>query len=195
MKKIKQKLFEAFSIRLDEVQHGSGTSLNGNSARTCLKNPSELANALEINAELVKRLAFVVLAFKQKEELNMDKLDTYCTETYKLFFTLYPWAKMNPTVHKMLRHGVDIARQFPLSLAYFAEDAAESMHKIYKKNSVMHARQNSRANRLKDVFNRSVYLSDPLISSVYLKKRCEAQKQELPSEFLSLFKIDESDEV
>lgn len=172
---------------MDEVQHGSGTSLNGNSARKCFSDPSKIAKTLCIEEELVKRLAFVILAFKQKEGINLNKLEIYCTETYRLFFKHYPWAKLNPTVHKMLRHGVAIARQFPLSLAYFAEDAAESMHKYYRKNSILHARQNSRANRLKDVFNRSVDLSDPLISMIYLDKRCESRSKDLPSEFRSTF--------
>lgn len=187
MENIKQNLFKEFSVRVDEVQQGSGTSLNGNSARKCFSDPPKLAKALGIDEELVKRFAFVILAFKQKEGINLNKLETYCTETYKRFFNCYPWAKLNPTVHKMLRHGVAIARQFPLSLAYFAEDAAESMHKCYRKNSISHARQNSRANRLKDVFNRSVDLSDPVISMYYLEKRCEEKKSKiLPSEFRSL---------
>lgn len=184
---IHSKLFEEFSVRVDVVQHGSGTSMNGNSARKFFSDPPKLAKALGINEELVKRFAYSILAFKQKEGINLAKLETYCTETYKLYFSTYTWAKLNPTVHKMLRHGVAIAREFPLSLAYFAEDAAESMHKFYRKNSISHARQNSRANRLKDVFNRSVDLSDPLISMFYLDKRCESRNSDLPSEFISLF--------
>ena len=187
MQNIKWNLFNTFSVRVDEVQHGSGTSMNGNSARKCFSNPSKLAETLCINEELVKRLAFVVLAFKQKEGINLNKLEIYCTETYKHFFKIYPWAKLNPSVHKMLRHGVEIARKFPLSLAYFAEDAAESLHKCYRKNSISHARQNSRANRLKDVFNRSVDLSDPLISMYYVDKRSQSQSKDLPPEFRSLF--------
>lgn len=190
MDKIKANLFETFHVRIDEVQHGSGTSLNGNTARKCFKGPSTLANILGINEELVKRLAFTLLAFKQKEGVNMDHLERYCKETYKLFFEQYPWAKMNPSVHKMLRHGVDISQQFPLSLAYFAEDAAESMHKYYRKNSLAHARQSSRANRLLDVFNRAVDLSDPLISLIYLEDRRKQEKEDLPSEFISLFRIE-----
>lgn len=185
MDKIKANLFEAFSVRIDEVQHGSGTSLNGNIARKCFKEPLELAKILGINEDLVKRFAFIVLAFKQKEGVvNIDHLDKYCTETYTLFFKLYPMAKMNPSVHKMIRHGVSIAKQFPLSLAYFAEDAA--MHKFYRKNSISHARQNSKANRLLDVFNRAVDLSDPLVSTIYLEKRVKSIKVDLPSEFISL---------
>ncbi|KAJ6646173.1 hypothetical protein Bhyg_01384 [Pseudolycoriella hygida] len=188
---VKKKLWHAFSIRVGEVKHGSGTSLNGNTARTCFKDPLKVANVLGINADLVKRLSYIVLAFKQKQGLNLETLGKYCTETYKLFFKLYPWAKMNPSVHKMLRHGADIARNFPFSLAYFAEDSAESMHKYYRKNSVHHARQNSRANRLKDVFNRAVDMSDPLISMVNLEKRCKFHKEELPSEFVTIFGIND----
>lgn len=181
MERIKTNLFEAFSVRVDEVKHGSGTSLNGNSSRKCFKDPSALAKALGINEELVKRLSFILKAFNHKEGVNLEALEKYCTDTYKLFFELYPWAKMNPSIHKMLRRGVDIARKFPLSLAYFAEDAAESMHKCYKNDSIHHARQNSRENRLKDVFNRAVDMSDPLISTIFLEKRCKKQKENLPS--------------
>lgn len=195
MAKIRKRLFEKFYVRVDEVKHGSGTSLNGNTARTCFKDPSALANVLGINEDLVKRLSFVLIAFKRKEGVNLEILEKYCTETYKLFFELYPWAKINPSVHKLLRHGVDIARNFPLSLAYFAEDAAESMHKCYRKSSVYHARQNSRENRLKDVFNRAVDMSDPFISMIYLEKRIKTKKQPLPSEFISLFELtDDSDD-
>lgn len=194
MAKIRTKLFEQFYVRIDEVKHGSGTSLNGNSARTCFRDPSALAKVLGINEDLVKRLSYVLLAFKRKKSVNLDILQTYCTDTYKLFYELYPWAKLNPSVHKMLRHGVDIARNFPLSLAYFAEDAAESMHKCYRKSSLYHARQNSRENRLKDVFNRAVDMSDPLISTIYLEKRIKKNKP-LPSEFISLFELtDDSDD-
>lgn len=186
---IKEKLHDEFFIRIDEVQHGSGTSVNGNIARKCLKQSDTFAKALGINEDLVKRLSYIVLAFKQKENLNMDKLQQYCTETYQLYFKIYPWAKMNPTVHKMLRHGVAISRKFPFSLAYFAEDAAESMHKSYKLNSLHHARQNSRENRLKDIFNRAIDLSDPVFSMFYLDKRQKSNNDELPDDFVSLFEI------
>lgn len=187
MDEIVKKLFQAFSVRIDQVQHGSGTSLNGNTARKCLKDHAKLAKTLGINADLVKRLTFILLAFKQKDGVNLDSLEKYCKDTYKLFYELYPWAKLNPSVHKMLRHGVDISRQFPFSLAYFTEESAESMHKYYRKNSVSHARQCSRANRLMDVFNRAVDLSDPLISSIYLESRRKMEKDDLPLEFFHLF--------
>lgn len=135
MKRIQQAIFETFSVRIDVVQHGSGTSINGNAARKCLKDHATLASILNLDGELVKRLSFVLLAFRQKDGINLDRLQQYCDETYQMYFEKYPWGKMNPTVHKMLRHGPSIAREFPLSLAYFAEDAAESMHKMYKKKT------------------------------------------------------------
>lgn len=190
MERIKDKLFQKFYVRIDEVQHGSGTSLNGNTARKCFKDPSALAKIFGISEELVKRFAYTVLAFKQKQGVvDLDRLNKYCKESYKLYFNLYPWAKMNPSVHKMFRHGVKIAKRFPLSLAYFSEDAAESMHKYYRTNSISHARQNSRENRLMDVFNRAVDMSDPMISMVHIEKRSKSTSEELPSEFVSLFVV------
>lgn len=184
---IKQKLYEKFYVRIGEVQHGSGTSMTGNTARKCLKDHSTLAMILKVEEGLVKRLWYVLLAFRQKERVNLDQLQEYCTETYKLFYNIYPWAKINPTVHKLLRHGVVIARKFPLSLAYFSEDAAESMHKYYRKNSLAHARQSSRENRLLDVFNRSVDLSDPAISLYFLEDRMKKVHDDLPPDFVALF--------
>ncbi|KAJ6642838.1 hypothetical protein Bhyg_07792 [Pseudolycoriella hygida] len=55
MKPVKKKLWHAFSIRVGEVKHGSGTSLNGNTARTCFKDPLKVANVLGINADLQTR--------------------------------------------------------------------------------------------------------------------------------------------
>lgn len=51
MQNIKWNLFNAFSVRVDEVQHGSGTSMNGNSARKCFSDPPKLAETLCINEE------------------------------------------------------------------------------------------------------------------------------------------------
>lgn len=85
---------------------------------------------------------------------------------------------MSPTMHKLLVHGCDIARQLPLPVAYYAEDANESWHKLYRQNMVSHARQNSRKNRLIDTFNRAVCLSDPLISLILIKSRKQFKNEE-----------------
>jgi len=78
---------------------------------------------------------------------------------------------------------VVILREFPLPIAYYSEDANESWHKLYRKNMTQHSRQNSRENRMLDVFNRALYLTDPKISTILIENRLQSFKQKhVPSE-------------
>lgn len=92
---------------------------------------------------------------------------------------------MSPTFHKLLKHGCEIARQLPLPVAFYAEDANESWHKYYRKNMIDHTRQNSRENRLQDVFNRAVYMTDPKISLIFIDRRVKMDNR-MRSEFLDV---------
>lgn len=187
---VKARLYEAFSIHVDEVVQGCGTTNNGNTARKCFQDPGKFATALELDPDIVKRISFILLAFKQKFFVDLDVLESYCNETYKLIYDTYPWVMVSPTVHKLLRHGPTIARKFPLTMAYYAEDASEKCNKLYRKNAKEHARQTSRKERLQDVFNYNIYLSDPLISLNSIDERMKQEKGALPVEFCQLFSIE-----
>ena len=153
-KKVVQKnVYEKIGVRVDQVLQGHGTTNTGNIARKCFQYQEAFSKALQINGELVANIAKIILAFKCKQQLRLDTLEQFCWETYCLYYKLYPWARMSPTLHKLLKHGCEISRQLPLPQAYYAEDANESWHKLYRQNMTQHARQNSRENRLMDVFN------------------------------------------
>ena len=107
--------------------------------------------------------------------MQLDEFENLCSKAHDLHYQLYPWARMSPTVHKLLIHSSDIIRQFPLPIAYYSEDASESWHKIYRQNLVSHARQISREARILDTFNRAVYVTDPVISLIYIKNRLKGQ--------------------
>ncbi|XP_058789796.1 uncharacterized protein LOC131675525 [Phymastichus coffea] len=83
---------------------------------------------------------------------------------------------MNPTTHKLLIHGCQIAENFPLPIAYFAEDGLESWHKYFRSNTTHHCRQSSRENRTQDLYNRAIEMSDPAISLMGIKKRIIRRK-------------------
>lgn len=175
---------------MDQVLQGMGTTNNGNTARRCLEDPHKLAACLGIDEGLVERLYFVLLAYKQKRFVDQQILYNYSIETSKLIFLLYPWCQIPPTVHKLLVHGVQIQQHFSLPLAFYAEDAGESCHKIYRINETHHARQISRKSRLQDVFNYSLYFSDPLLSNIYASNRLKFKNiNNLPSNFVALFNI------
>lgn len=179
---VQGRLFEGFGIRVDQVLQGFGTTNTGNLARKCLSDPTKFAEYLELDERLVTNISTVITAFRCKQNLELDKVQILCSETYRLYFELYPWARMSPTVHKILKHGVDIAKQFPMPMAFFSEDANETSHKYYRSNFKNHARQYKRSARLLDVFNRQMYRSDPKVSMMYIQQRLKKHKHEVLSE-------------
>lgn len=124
-----------------------------------------------MDQQLVKDIAVIITVFRCKKEVKLDLFEAFCRKTYALHYQIYPWARMSPSLHKLLWHGCEIARQFRLPMAFYAEDANESWHKLYRKNMTSHARQNSRSNRILDVYNRAIFLTDPKISLILINKR------------------------
>lgn len=64
---------------------------------------------------------------------------------------------MRPSVHKLLVHGCEIAKQFKYPQIYYAEDGLEHSYKLNRNNSSQHARQNSRLNRIIDMADTGIY--------------------------------------
>ena len=175
-------MYESLGIRVDQIIQGMGTSNTGNLARRCFAEPEKFAKALEIDEHLICNVATIITAFKCKKPLNLDKLEKFAIATNDLHFYYYPWARMNPSLHKLLIHGCQIARKFPLPMAYFSEDAVESMHKFYRDWIKNRSRQNSRLNRILDTFNNALYYSDPKISLSNIEDRIEKINSDLPVE-------------
>ena len=63
----------------------------------------------------------------------------------------------------------------------------ETQHKFIKETEIHHARQNSRKNRLTDMFNRGFDMSDPLILNEFAKKRIPRRvKKDLPQVIIDM---------
>lgn len=168
---VQSRLKKELNVRVDQVLQGHGTTNTGNLARRCLGEPEKFARCLEIDQDLVSNIALIISLFRSKKILDYDKVEALCRSTYELHYELYPWSQMSPTLHKLLRHGCEIARTYPMPPEYFAEDCVESWHKLHRRNLLQHARQNSREHRILDMFNRAVYMSDPTLSLIYAEKR------------------------
>ncbi|XP_046808102.1 uncharacterized protein LOC124420131 [Lucilia cuprina] len=94
------------------------------------------------------------------------------------------WNKMGLHVHKPKSNGSGTTND--------GENASEARNKFYKKDRIEHARKDSRVHNITDVFNRAMDSSDPLLSSIYIKKRHSAKRKlQLPREVISLLKIPE----
>ncbi|OXU22516.1 hypothetical protein TSAR_014078 [Trichomalopsis sarcophagae] len=191
---VQKEIFKNFGIRVDQVLQGHGTTNTGNLARKCFQDPTKFAQSLGINTNLVANIALILELFKCKKMLKLDKLEQFCRETYALHYNIYDWARLSPTLHKPLRHGCEIARLFPLPMAYFAEDALESSHKYYRRNMILHARKNSRANRILDVYKRAIYLNDPKISLSKIDQRMTIEDIEDQDIYIEDSPYEESDD-
>ena len=115
-RKIQRTLFNHYGVKVDLCLQGHGTTNTGNLARKCLSQPELFDKCLELDLEYVKNLGKVLLCFKTKKRVDLDKLESFCFKIYEKHYITYPWARLNPTVHKLLRHGCEISRQFPLPI-------------------------------------------------------------------------------
>jgi len=84
---------------------------------------------------------------------------------------------MTATVHKILVHSKEILEQTVLPVGYFGEEAAESRNKVYKSDRLHHARKHNRICSFADVFHRAMDTSDPIISSINLRRRVRKRKR------------------
>lgn len=168
-----------------------GTTDTGGMAKICFNEPVKFARELEIDEEFVVRLAKILSAFSSRKAVDYDKLEVYCHETNDLFFERFPNAELRPSVHKLLIHGCEIARQFKFSQIYYAEDGLEHCHKKNRQNSRNHARQNSRLNRISDMAHYSLFSSDPKISIASLDYRQQKFKKPYRYQDISEFFIDQ----
>lgn len=78
---------------------------------------------------------------------------------------------MPATVHKVLAHAAEIIAHSPAALGILAEEAAECLHKRFKRFRTHHARKRSRLHNLIDVFMRAMHESDPFISTLSFADR------------------------
>ena len=186
--KVQKLLYDKLGVKIDLCLQGHGTTNTGNIARKCFSQPELFANCLDLDENFVSNIANILIIFKSKKNVDLDKLEKLCLDTYKQHYNLYKWARMNPTTHKILMHECQIARKFPLPISYYSEDSSEAWHKLNRRNMRDHSPQNSRQNRIVDVFNYAIYYSDPKISLVYIENRLKFHKnREISSEIKGFF--------
>ncbi|GAB0087959.1 uncharacterized protein DMENIID0001_023290 [Sergentomyia squamirostris] len=175
---IKKRLYEAFDVKVDMPRAGgSGTSTTGNLCRRVFSNPAKMSEALEVDEEIIIRFVNILISINCHEQLDPEKLQNYCTDTYKKTLEKYSWYKIPSSVHKVLAHAGAIILHSPAPLGVLGEEGAESRNKLYRHDRQFHARKTSREDNISDVFSRAMMSSDPLISTVSLYKRQKAKRK------------------
>lgn len=183
---ITKRFREEMGLLVDQPKQGSGSTNDGNTARTFFKYHNESGETTGINVNLIKRFSVILRTISSGFEINEDEFQKYATDTAKLYVKLYGWFPMPVTVHKILVHGTAVIRHFMLPIGQMAEDAQEARNKDYKFYREHRTRKVSRTKTNEDLLHLLLISSDPVISGkrALPKKRRES----FPREVLELLK-------
>jgi hypothetical protein len=165
---------------------GSGTSNDGNTARIAFANHEKMAEILEMDHLLIKRIWVILCALSSQEAVDPDRFQVYCRETAERYVAQYAWYPMPASCHKILVHGHQAMREKPVPVGLLSEECQEASNKVVKFTREHFSRKMSRALTNEDVMRRMLANSDPLITS---KRKIQAPKHaELPEEAVALLK-------
>ncbi|KAI8125494.1 hypothetical protein CVS40_4198 [Lucilia cuprina] len=192
-RKIQEQFWNKMGLHVHKPKsNGSGTTNDGNTARKAFLNPELFASITNVDVDFIKHLHIILIAISSEFEVSVENLKHFCCATADIYFKNYDWYPMSATLHKILAHSAQILQVSIVPLGCAGENASEARNKFYKKDRIEHARKDSRVHNITDVFNRAMDSSDPLLSSIYIKKRHSAKRKlQLPREVISLLKIPE----
>lgn len=186
-KHIQERFFAEMGLLVDMPKQSAGNTNDGNTARRFFKNSELTADITGINLDLIKRFRVILEALSCDLEIDPDKFKTYAEETRKLYLVHYSWYYMPSSIHKILSHSKEIIETCVLPLGQLVEEAQEANNKEYSwRNREYFSRKTSRINTNRDVLNRFLIVSDPLLSS---KSTVQNRKRHaLLSETIALLK-------
>lgn len=95
---------------IDFPKQGFGNSNDGNTARRFFKNPKLAAEITGVDENLINRFGLISKLLENGYNINYNAFTDYCYETAGLYVEKYTWYYMPPTVHNILIHGVNIAK-------------------------------------------------------------------------------------
>lgn len=151
-------------LLVDVPKAGYGNSNDGNTSRRFFQNAECSSCITGINIDLINRFKVILEIISSGQEVDYQKFEDYAQDTAKLFVELYGWHPMSPTVHKILMHGAQVMAEAILPIGQLSEEATEARNKHIRKYRVDFARKFSRIECNRDVLNRLLLTSDPLIS-------------------------------
>lgn len=150
---------------------GSGNSNDGNTARRFFSNPETSSEITGVDLELIKRLRNILISISCSEQIDPEKFRVYCIETADLYVKLYPWYHMPTAMHRILIHGHKIIQASVLPIGRMTEEAQEKCNKDIKDTREHFTRKNSRENTNRDIINRLLISSDPVINAYFINEK------------------------
>lgn len=175
-KTIQEKFRSELGLIVDVPKTGFGNSNDGNTSRRFFSNPELAAEITGIALDFIYRIKVIIEVITSGHKIYLHEFANYCLDTAKLYVTLYPWHPMTPTMHKILIHGTTVMSEALLPIGLLSEEASEARNKHFRLYRQNFARKFSRVQCNKDIINRLLLSSDPLITSI----RPTPKKKSLP---------------
>lgn len=183
---IQSKFEKKLGLHIDKVRQNFGNSNDGNTSRRFFANPSETAEILKVDEELIGRFRTILDTINCTHQINVEEFERYTSETAQLYVSLYPWYPMNNTVHKVLLHGTKMISDATFPIGMLSEEAQEAENKIYRHIRLHHTRKCSRTATNEDLMKYMLARSDPYLYN--LKRTMETPLRDLHEDVQKLLK-------
>lgn len=145
---------DQMGLLVDVVKQGHGSTNDGNTARKFFASPSKVAAITGLDEGLLIMLRAILAVVSSTRQVDQEKFVEYCSKAKDHYEEVYPWGRMNVTLHKLLVHGPLIVSRSPLPVGMLSEEPSEAANKFLKRFAIDHARQISRTTRNEDVLKR-----------------------------------------
>lgn len=173
---IQERFRKETGLLIDMPKVSYGNTNDGNTSRRFFENVSLAAEITGIDHNLLYRLKVILEVISSGHKIDTKKYDKYALDTAKLYVQLYGWHPMTPSMHKILIHGATIIENALLPIGQLSEEAQEARNKHFRMYRENFARKFSREDCNRDIYNRLLLSSDPLLSSTkQIKKRCKSK--------------------
>lgn len=183
---IQKRFKNELGLLVDMPKQTAGNTNDGNTARRFFRNPELSAKITGIDIQLIRRFLVILETLSCELEIDAERFQLYAEETRKLYFEHYSWYYLPPSIHKILVHSKKIIESCILPLGQLAEEAQEANNKEYRRNQEYFSRKTSRKDTNKDVLNRFLLASDPLLSCK--SQGFQRKRHKLPTETITLLK-------
>eukprot|EP00732_Lithocolla_globosa_P003891 Lithocolla_globosa_v1_NODE_3318_length_1702_cov_3.186400.p1 type:complete len:339 gc:universal NODE_3318_length_1702_cov_3.186400:599-1615(+) len=157
-KQRKKQLQTEFKARLGlfvdfPLPGGAGSTIDGNLARRCFGEPETFAEFTSVSLSLIKRLGVVARTLSCGFQIDSSKFKIFTRRTYELCCTdELKWYPLPASVHCVLLHAWLLVDLFDVPLTYLSEEPGETSNKIYRYILEHHARKDTKAHSLEDLF-------------------------------------------
>lgn len=161
-------------LLVDIPKAGFGNTNDGNTSRRFFSDPQTTSRITGVDTNLIKKCNIILETLSSGHKIDTKKFENFAEQTAKLYVELYGWYPMTPTMHKILRHGATIIDHAILPIGQLSEEAAEARNKHFRTYRQNYARKFSRESCNRDILNRLLLSSDPLLSCTrkrFVKKR------------------------